>query len=129
VNILWNFALPVLIKKWIRFSFSKVKKMKIFWYYVFNNFRDPTNRFWDPKDQCLQPKDGLSYGWVFLKILGFGWVWIGFFEKTRVSGWVSVRLKTLQKIFSLIRLLVCIKKGKINSKDLSKIVTHHHCKI
>ncbi len=24
--------------------------------------------------QCLQPKDGLGYGWVFLKILGFGWV-------------------------------------------------------
>jgi hypothetical protein len=28
------------------------------------------------KKQCLQPKDGLGYGWVFLKILGLGWVWV-----------------------------------------------------
>jgi hypothetical protein len=27
-------------------------------------------------NQRLQPKDGLGYGWVFLKILGFGWVWV-----------------------------------------------------
>jgi hypothetical protein len=26
--------------------------------------------------QCLQPKDRLGYGWVFLKYLGFGWVWV-----------------------------------------------------
>jgi hypothetical protein len=26
--------------------------------------------------QCLQPMDGLGFGWVFLKILVFGWVWV-----------------------------------------------------
>jgi hypothetical protein len=56
--------------------------------------------------QCLQPKDGLGYGWVFLEILGSGWVWVfaapvwvGFqffiFQKTRfsVGFWVFSKFK------------------------------------
>jgi hypothetical protein len=37
---------------------------------------DYFNLGWRQNYQCLQPKDGLGYGWVFLEILGFGWVWV-----------------------------------------------------
>jgi hypothetical protein len=47
------------------------------------------------QSQCLQPKDGLGYGWVFLKILGFGWVSVFIFQKTRfsVGFWVFSKFK------------------------------------
>jgi hypothetical protein len=59
--------------------------------------------------QCLQPKDGLGYGWVFLKILGFGWV-LGFLKKNcKFSGKIVMKEeKNLIKSFNSSNLLQSI---------------------